>query len=200
METGVNLTGYDFAVFGLLVLFIGRGIWLGFLKQVTSLVSIYLGYIVASQYHDRLFPFLKDITENPKVGFVVSVVILFVGTYVVTMLLGKGLSYVIEITVTKWFDRILGAILGVAKAVIVVVLMHMVLGSILAPESKMLRDCQTCAGLNTATDFARDIIRDEDVRKSLMQQTPAISADDVRQFFEDLPGLETEKKDSAPVE
>ena len=196
--TGIHLTGYDFVVLGLLLFFIGRGIWLGLLKQVTVLVSLYLGYIVASRYHDRLFPFLKDITENPKVGFVVSVVILFVGTYVITMLLGKGLSYAVEITISKWFDRFLGALLGLAKATIVVILMHMILGSILAPENKILRDCQSCGVINGATDYARSIIRDEDVRKSLMQQTPAISAEDIRQIFENL--NKNEKGEEKPTE
>ncbi len=205
METSINLTGYDFVIIGLLALFIARGIWLGLLKQVTGLLSLYLGYFVASQYHDRLFPFLKDISENPKVVFVISFIILFVATYVVAMLLGKGMAYVIEITISKWFDRFLGAFLGAAKAVIVVILLHMILGSILAPESTILRDCQTCNGLNMATDFARRLIKDEEVRKSLMQQTPAISAEAVRQIFEapqqTKPGtVEHWETTSAPVE
>ena len=187
METGLSLTGYDFIVIGLVVLLIVRGVWLGFLKQVTGLLSLFLGYYVASQYHDRLFPFLKDLSENPKVIFVVSVVILFVVTYIVTMLLGRGLSHVIEIVISKWFDKILGASLGAAMALCLVVLLHMILGSVLAPEDKMLRDCRTCDVLNVATDFARTFIQDEDVRNSFMQQTPAISAEDVFNFFEGRP-------------
>ncbi len=196
METNIHLTGYDFAVLALVILFVGRGIWLGLLKQVTGLVSLYLGYLVASQYHDRLFPFLKGLSENPKVIFVVSIVILFVVTYVLAMLVGKGLAYVIEITISKWFDRSLGAILGLAQALIIVVLIHMILGSILAPESTILRDCQTCKGINMATDYARTLIRDADVRKSLMQQTPAISADAVRHFLEG--SLEGEQQPNKP--
>jgi len=185
METGFVLTGYDFVVIGLAVLFIVRGLWLGFLKQVTGLLALCLGYFFASQYHDRLFPFLKDLSDNPKVIFISSVVILFVVTFAIVMLLGKALSYVIEISFTKWFDKLLGILLGAVKACIVVVLMHLVLGSILAPENTMLRECQTCEGLNAATDYARLIIRDEDVRQSLMQKTPAISTEEVMQFFDE---------------
>ncbi len=203
METGINLTGYDFVVIGLFVLFIARGIWLGLLKQVTGLLALCLGYYVASQYHDRLFPFLKDISDNPKVVFVASVVILFIATYIIAMLVGKVLAYVVEITISKWFDRVLGAALGVIKAAIVVIFMHMILSSILAPENKMISDCQTCNGLNKATGYARAIIQDEEVRKALMQQTPAISADDVREFFEGKPQIEESEADpdsSPPVE
>ena len=185
METGFVLTGYDFVVIGLAVLFVVRGLWLGFLKQVTGVIAFFLGYFFASQYHDRLFPFLKDLSDNPKVIFISSVVILFVVTFAIVMLLGKGLSYVVEITFSKWFDKLLGILLGAVKACLVVVLMHLVLGSILAPENTMLRECQTCNGLNAAADFARSIIRDEDVRKSLIQQTPAISTEEVMQFFDE---------------
>ncbi len=194
MNTELGLTAYDFVVIGLLVLFIGRGIWLGFLKQVTGLLALYLGYFSASQYHDRLFPFMREISENPKVGFWVTYIILFIATYVVAMLLGRGLARVIEVTIAVWFDRILGAILGFAKAAIVVVLLHMVLGTLLAPENDILRKCATCNGLNKITSFSLEFIRDENVRKSLMQKEPAISAEEVREFFTTPP-----KEESAPV-
>lgn len=189
METAATLTGYDFVVIGLFVLFLVRGLWLGLFKQITVLVALYLGYVIASQYHDRLFPFLKGVSEDPKVIFIASAVILFIATYLLTMLLGKGLSHVIEISISKWFDKILGAIMGVLKAGIVIVLLHMVLSSLLPPENTMLKECQTCEGVNTATDYARKIIRDEEVREALMQKTPAITTEDVLQFFEgDRPG------------
>ncbi len=81
MEIGTNPTAYDFLVMGLLLLLIGRGLWLGFLKQVIGLIALYFGYIVASQYHDRLFPFLRDFSENPKVIFFCSYALLFAATY-----------------------------------------------------------------------------------------------------------------------
>ncbi len=180
--TGI-MTSYDLVIVGLFVLLIGRGLWLGFLKQVTGFVALYLGYFVASQYNDRIFPLLRGISENPKVIFLTSCVILFVATYVVVMLLGKALSYVLQLTITGWFDRLLGAVVGFAKAIILAVLLHMILGTILAPENQMLRTCATCDALNKAAGFTRELIRNEDVRKSLLQQQPAISMDAVKNYL-----------------
>ncbi|MBM9605159.1 CvpA family protein [Desulfopila inferna] len=185
METGVNLTGYDFVVVGLLLLFIARGLWLGFLRQVTGLVALFVSYYIASQYHDRLFPFLKDLSDNPTVIFMASIVILFLVTYIITLLLGKGLSRVIEIVISKWFDKLLGAVFGGVMGALVVVMLHMVLSSIMAPENTMLRECQTCPALNSSAEYARTFIDDEEVRKSLTQQSPAISVEDVMKFFDD---------------
>jgi membrane protein required for colicin V production len=176
-------TIYDLVVIGLFVLLVGRGLWLGFLKQVTGLLALYLAFFAAGSYHDRILPLLRDISTNPKVVFLTSYVLLFLVTYVVVMLVGKALGYVLKLTITSWFDRLLGAVVGFAKAAILVVLMHLILGTILAPESQMLRACVTCPTLNGAADLTRELIRNEELRKTLIQQKPAIAIDTVKEYL-----------------
>jgi membrane protein required for colicin V production len=183
MEVFTGMTSYDLVIVGLFVLLVGRGIWLGLLRQVTGFFALYLGYLAASRYHDRILPVLRDISENPKVVFLTSYVILFIATYVVVMLLGKALGYVLQLTITSWFDRILGGVIGFAKAIILAVLLHMILGTVLVPESQMLRTCITCDTLNQAAGFTRDLITNEETRKSLLQQRPAIAIDAVKDYL-----------------
>jgi membrane protein required for colicin V production len=183
MEIGADLTIYDLVVMGLLLLLVARGLWVGFLRQIISLVALYIGYIVASRYHDRLFPFLRDLSDNPEVVFFVSYAILFVITYILAVLAGKGLHYVVKVTMAGWFDHLLGGFLGFAKGILLIVLMHMVLGTVLAPENQLLRNCQTCDELNAATGLAIELVSNEDARKALMQQVPAISVDSVKEYL-----------------
>ena len=183
MDNFGSMSAYDFVVIGLFVLLVGRGLWLGLLKQVTMLFALYLGYFAASQYHETLFPMLKDISENPKVVFLVSYVLLFAATYVGAMLVGKGLSSVIQLTIAGWFDRLLGGVVGFAKAIILVVLLHIVLGTVLAPENQMLRTCVTCEPLNDVADITRELIKSEEVRKSFIQKQPAIPIDAVKEYL-----------------
>ncbi|MGA7277686.1 MAG: CvpA family protein [Desulfocapsaceae bacterium] len=171
----IQLSPYDFVVAGIIVLLVLRGIWLGLLRQIIPLLALYFGYLAASRYHAELLPFLKNISDNPKVVFLAAYVIMFGATYIVAFVIGKGLAQVIQVTVIPWFDRILGAIIGLAKAVILVILVHMVLGTLMAPENEMLRTCRTCPTLNKMTDVARQIIRDEEIRESLRQKKPAIA-------------------------
>ncbi len=177
MDSGFNLAAYDFVVLGIFAFFIARGIWLCFLRQVTGLVALYLGYLVSSQYHDRLFPFLRDISDNPKVVFFITYVVLFLVAFLAVMLIGRGLQKVIEITITKWFDRLLGGVMGFAKGFILVILVHMLVETAIAPENKMLQTCFTCDYVNGAADFCRGIIRDPDLRDVLKQKVPAIPLD-----------------------
>lgn len=180
---GIDITLYDLVIIGLFLLLVGRGLWVGFLKQIIVLLSLYLGYIAASQYHDRLFPFLKEVSVNPKVIFLTAYALLFIGAYVGFMLLGKGLGLVIKITIAGWFDRMLGGLLGFAKAAILAILLHMILGTILAPENRMLTDCQTCETLNQAVDLTRNLIKDKKVREALMRQEVAISFETARELL-----------------
>lgn len=202
MNAFTGMTAYDLVIIGLFALLIGRGLWLGLLKQVTGFIALYLGYFAASRYHDKILPILRDISENPKVVFLTSYVILFVITYVVVMLLGKAMGYVIQLTITGWFDRLLGAVVGFAKAIILAVLLHMILGTILAPENQILRTCVTCDTLNKAAEFTRTLIRDENVRKSLLQQKPAIAIDAVKELLtpaEKAPEAAKENTSAQPV-
>lgn len=182
MET-VHATPYDFVVLGIFLLLLLRGLWVGFLGQVVPLLSLYLGYLAASRYHQQLLPFLQDISTNPKVIFLSAYAILFFATFIVSTLLGKGLALVVQITIAPWFDRLLGMVLGCAKALIIVIFMHIILGTLLAPENPMLRTCQSCSALNGLSDLTRQVIKDEDIRESLRQNTPAISLDTLGSLF-----------------
>lgn len=180
MDGSGSVTIYDIVVISLFAMLIGRGIWLGFLRQITGLVALYLGYIMASQYHDKFFPFLREISDNPEVVFLASYALMFIATYVVIVLLGKFMAHAVQISIVGWFDRILGGVLGCAKALIVVVLLHMVLGVVLPPESKIIRNCQTCEPLNEAVEVTLQLIKSDEVRKALKKRDPAISIDAVK--------------------
>ena len=175
MNSTFHFTGYDFVIIGLLLLFTLRGFWVGFLRQITVLAALLIGYVIAGQYHDKLFPFLRGITDNPQAVFWISYAILFACTYVLTMLMGKGLAKVVELTVAGWFDKLLGGALGFAKGGVLVVLLYMVLTGILAPENSMIRHCQLCPYVKQAAEVFRGLIKDEKIREAFSQKEPAIS-------------------------
>ncbi|PID45309.1 MAG: colicin V production protein [Proteobacteria bacterium] len=183
MET-VQLTTYDFVVLGIFLLFVGRGMWRGLLDQIVPLLALFFGYFAASRYHEQLFPFLTDISTNPKVIFISACVILFVAVYIGAAILGKGLAHVIQITITPWFDRLLGGVFGATKGALIVILLQMILGTVMAPENRMLKDCQVCPVLNELADATREIIRDERVKEALRQQEPAITLEAVQQVLQ----------------
>jgi len=43
-----------------LLLFTIRGLWIGFLRQITTLIALLVGYVIAGQYHDKLSLFCEE--------------------------------------------------------------------------------------------------------------------------------------------
>ena len=148
MGMGLNMTAYDLAIIAVFVFFMARGIWVGLLGQVTVIVALYVGYLVSGQYHDKLFPFLRGVSTNPQVVFLLAYAILFACTYVLTMLIGKAL--------------------------IIAILLHMLLTTFLPPDTPMLRQCQLCPYLSQALTWSQQMIKDDKVRQAFQKKMPAI--------------------------
>ncbi len=174
MGMGINMTAYDLVIVAIFVFFVARGIWVGLLGQVTVIVALYVGYLVAGQYHDKLFPFLRGVSENPQVVFLLAYAILFACTYVLTMLAGKALTGVMQLTIAGWFDKVLGAIFGAVKALILTIVLHMLLTTFLAPDTPMLRQCRLCPYLSQALTLSQQMIKDDKVRQAFQKKMPAI--------------------------
>ncbi len=174
MGMGLNMAGYDLVIAAIFVFFMVRGIWVGLLGQVTVIVALYVGYLVSGQYHDKLFPFLRGVSANPQVVFLLAYAILFTCTYVLTMLVGKALAGVVQLTIAGWFDKVLGAIFGAVKALIFVILLHMLLTTFLAPDTPILRQCQLCPYLSQALTWSQQMIKDDKVRQAFQKKMPAI--------------------------
>jgi len=174
MVSGLELTGYDLVIIAIFAFFMARGIWVGLLGQVTVIVALYVSYIVAGQYHDRLFPFLRGVSENPQIVFLLAYGILFACTYVITMLAGKGLTRVVNLTIAGWFDKVLGALFGAVKALILAILLHMLLTTFLSPESPLLRRGQIYPYLSQATTLFQQVIKDDKVRQAFQKKGPTI--------------------------
>ena len=174
MDIGFDLTVYDLVIAAIFVFFMVRGIWVGFLNQVTVIVALYIGYLVSGQYHDKLFPFLRGVSENPQIVFLLAYAIVFACTYVLTMLLGKALTGVVNLTVAGWFDKVIGAIFGAVKALILAILLHMLLTTFMAADTPMLRQCKLCPYLSEAMNLFQQLIKDEKVRQAFEKKRPAI--------------------------
>ena len=174
MGMGVDITGYDLVIVAIFIFFVARGIWVGLLGQVTVIVALYVGYLVAGQYHDKLFPFLRGVSENPQIIFLLAYAILFACTYVLIMLVGKALTGVVQLTIAGWFDKLLGAVFGAVKALIITILLHMLLTTFLAQDTPMLRQCRLCPYLAEALTMSQQLIKDDKVRQAFQKKMPAI--------------------------
>lgn len=92
-----------------------RGAMRGMITQVTSVVAIVVSWIVAAKFSPKLAPMISD--EGPY-NKIIAMLLLFIATSVVIWLLHGFVAGIFEKIKLKGFDRQMGALLGLAKGLL----------------------------------------------------------------------------------
>lgn len=112
MVKGLDLVLTVFAAF-LLV----KGIWKGFVKEISGILAVVGGVIASFLFHGAAEEFLGAYIGPKYLGFV-SYAILFVAVYLGIMLLGNFIDRVVKSVMLGGFNRILGGFFGLLKALL----------------------------------------------------------------------------------
>lgn len=168
------MTVLDIGVIVVAAFFIVRGVWIGFVRQLAFLLALFLGYAAAGTYYPSWAQHLSQIS-NPQLRFVVTYGLLFFTTYVVIMLLGLGLKKVMHISFLGWFDRLMGGVFGMIKAVFLTTLLFMALTGIVTSDSVFIRDAFFTKYLIISSAEMTSIIKDKELRGELLLKKPALS-------------------------
>ena len=118
-----QFTSFDIAVWILSAILIAYGIWEGCIRQLASIFALVVGFVVAGRLCTNFYHTILPFIRSPNLAFIVSYLILFIVIYLAVVLLGMGLKKVVDIVLLGWFDRVLGGLLGAAKALFIASLM-----------------------------------------------------------------------------
>lgn len=168
------MNALDIGVIAVSAIFLVRGVWIGFVRQIAFLLALFLGYLAAGTYYPSWSHYLSQV-GNPQLRFVMTYALLFFGTYVLIMVLGVGLKKVMHVTFLGWFDRLMGAVFGVAKAVFISTMVFMALAGIFSSSSEFIQKSFFAQYLTTSAQWMTSIIRDKDLQQELLPKQPAIS-------------------------
>ena len=95
----------------IIIIFLGlviHGLIIGFIRGVFEIAGILLGYFLAVNY-----------SATVKIPKVLAFILIFLGVVIVISIIGRIVSKIIHFTPLGMFDRILGAIFGFLKALII---------------------------------------------------------------------------------
>jgi len=112
MVKGLDLVLTVFAAF-LLV----KGIWKGFVKEISGILAVVGGVIASFMLHGAAEEFLGAYIGPKYLGFV-SYAILFIAVYLGIMLLGNLIDRAVKSVMLGGFNRILGGFFGLLKALL----------------------------------------------------------------------------------
>ncbi len=169
-----DITSFDVIVALILMVFVVRGAWIGFMRQLAAFLALVGSYWLAGRYSRELMPYVGKFIENPKLVFLVSFGLLFFLSALLFILAGKVLHRVMEISLLGWFDRFLGFLLGAVKGAVLASLLYMFLASSLSASNDLLKKSISSGYLAQGADILHQLIADPQLQELFLPRVPAI--------------------------
>jgi len=167
-------TSFDVIVAVLVLVFVVRGAWIGFMRQLAAFLALVGSYWLAGSYSRDLMPYVDRFVDNPKLVFLVSFLLMFFVSALLFILAGKVLHRVMEISLLGWFDRFLGLLLGALKGAVLASLLYMFLASSLSASNTLLKRSQSSKYLAQGADALHQLIEDPQLKQYFLPKIPAI--------------------------
>jgi membrane protein required for colicin V production len=109
------MVGLDLVVVVFCAFLLAKGIWKGFVKEIAGIVAVIGGVAVSFLFHAQIQPHISSFVAEKYVQLA-SYVLVFLGFYLIVMLVGKLLDKILRSIFLGGINRVLGAVFGLIKA------------------------------------------------------------------------------------
>ena len=109
------MVGLDLVVVVFCAFLVAKGIWKGFVKEIAGIVAVIGGVAVSFLFHTQVQPYISAFVGEKYIQLV-SYVVIFLGFYIIVMMLGKLLDKILRSIMLGGINRVLGALFGLIKA------------------------------------------------------------------------------------
>ena len=134
------MTWLDYAVVGVFAASLVVGAWRGLVREVLSILGWVIAFLAANLLAGPLGPVMPQAIPSPELRIAAAYVAVFVGALVVTALIGLLLSKIVKAAGLGGVDRMLGAIFGAARGLLIVLVATLLAGLTSAPRQAFWRD------------------------------------------------------------
>ena len=128
------MTIFDYIVLGIVSISVLLSITRGVVREVVSLLGWIIAFFVASHYAANFEPLLPHVVKEESLRMLIVFVMTFFVTLVVIMVISMLLSKLVRSVGLGFIDRILGALFGFARGLLVVLFMILVAGFTALPQ------------------------------------------------------------------
>ena len=115
-------TAFDLIVIGIVGLSTVLAVWRGFVRVVVSLLTWVVALVAAVRFSDVVDPMLPAFAGGAVAHYVAAFVLILVVVLLVGSLAGWVLAKLVRAAGLGLLDRLLGAVLGMARGLLIVVL------------------------------------------------------------------------------
>ncbi len=121
------MTQVDNLILAVIAISSAFGVRRGFIKEIMSLLSWIAALLVSRVYSVSLASILENLIDNPSVRYVIAFSVLFVIIIMLGTALNHFMSKLLVVTGLKTLDRLLGAVFGVARGTVIVLVVLFIL-------------------------------------------------------------------------
>lgn len=130
----------DYAVIGVFTASLVVGAWRGLVREVLSILGWVIAFLAANLLAGPLGPAMPQAIPSPELRVAAAYVAVFVGSLIVTTLLGLLLSKIVKAVGLGGVDRMFGALFGAARGLLIVLAVALLAGLTSAPRQPFWRD------------------------------------------------------------
>ena len=134
------MTWLDYAVIGVFVASLVLGAWRGLVREVLSTLGWVIAFLAANLLAGPLGPAMPQAIPGPELRIASAYVAVFVASLIVTSLVGLLLSKIVKAVGLGGVDRVLGAVFGTVRGVLIVLAATLIAGLTSAPRQPYWRD------------------------------------------------------------
>lgn len=129
---------FDLIIVVSLVIFTLRGVKNGFVGEIAGICSLIGGFWAARAWNVQVAPYF-DFIADPSLRIITACAVIFIAVMLAIGILARILKKILSFSFVGWLDRIAGALLGLAKGLLVWALIFIVLEK-LFQDAPFMRD------------------------------------------------------------
>lgn len=149
------MTAFDYAVLAIVAASILLGAWRGLVSEVLALAAWVAALLAGRALAPEMAPVFGEWLQEPALRYAAAFIAIVVAVLVAAALLRLALSKLLRAIGLGPLDRFLGAVFGVARGVLVVLLCVLIGGLTVLPQQAWWRQAWLAPPLETAVLAAK---------------------------------------------
>ncbi len=138
-----------------------RGLFRGFIGEISSIIGLIVGFILANQYYAKLTPLVQSILSDPGIAKMLSYALVFCTGLVGVLMVAAVLRHLLKVVLLGWVDRFAGGVIGLLKGGLISILLVLLLTTFLTPQAEILTDSKLAPQVNRFSAILADLLPDE---------------------------------------
>jgi membrane protein required for colicin V production len=157
------MTGFDYAVIGIMLMSLLLGLWRGLIYEVLSLLGWPLAFILSRQFAGDIEPMLPISGDTARIGL--AYVLVFIATLIVWGMLVWLFAKLVKAAGLGMLDSLLGGLFGLLRGVLVILVIVWLAGTSSIPEQAFWRGATFSRAAEDAALLAKTGLPDDIARR-----------------------------------